>query len=257
MRRVPGPDPGCFARSGSFIGVALESSTNVDMWIEARSDPEPMTEFFYLGTFGPEHPAFVTVEQFMIALMVRWTRYGAGDRWNPSQVSLRADSVPEAAIRALAGDAQVLCGQSVTSIAFPAQQFVGRMEPLPEPNSLLWKRHRRSLRSATRLDDLAGSLRLVLPAYLPDGSPDIRQAARLANMSVRTFQRRLREQGVSYSQLLEELRHDLAIYLLRDPTRHAAEVSRELGYRDPAIFTRAFRRWTGTTPSEFRRSFSV
>jgi AraC-like DNA-binding protein len=145
----------------------------------------------------------------------------------------------------------------VTSIAFAAQQFVGRMEPLPERSSLVWKRHRRSLRSATRLDDLAGSLRLVLPAYLPDGSPDIRQAARLANMSVRTFQRRLRDQGVSYSQVLEELRHDLAIYLLRDPTRQAAEVSRELGYRDPAIFTRAFRRWTGSTPSEFRRSLSV
>ena len=249
--------PGAYRSIRGFIDVALESSTNVDMWIEARTDPEPTTEFFYRGTFGPDHPAFTTVEQFMIALMVRWTRYGAGDRWNPSQVQLRADSVPAAAIRALAGDAKVLCGQSVTSIAFPAQRFAGRMESLPEPNSLLWKRHRRSLKSATRLDDLAGSLRLVLPAYLPDGSPDIRQAARLANMSLRTFQRRLREQGVTYSQLLEELRHDLAIYFLRDPTRHAAEVSRELGYRDPAIFTRAFRRWTGSTPSEFRRSFSV
>lgn len=74
---------------------------------------------------------------------------------------------------------------------------------------------------------------------------------------VRAGQRRLREQGLTYSQLLEGLRHDLAIYLLRDPNLEASEVSRELGYRDPAIFTRAFRRWTGTTPSEFRRLVSV
>lgn len=99
-----------------------------------------------------------------------------------------------------------------------------------------------------------GSLRLVLRAYLPDGSPDIGLAAGLTGSSVRTLQRRLAEGGTSYSQLLEELRHDLALYLLRDPDLQASEISRELGYRDPAIFTRAFRRWTGQTPSQYRRA---
>lgn len=97
----------------------------------------------------------------------------------------------------------------------------------------------------------------VRPAYLPDGSPGIALAARLAGTPVRTLHRRLGEEGVTYSQLIDELRHDLAIYLLRDPARQASEISLKLGYRDPAIFTRAFRRWTGTTPSDFRKAFSV
>lgn len=254
---LPGPErtwtrPGVFRSIRSYIDVALSSSSNVDLWIETSGGPNPITEFFYLGTFGPDHPAFQTVEQFMVALMVRWVRYGAGVRWNPGRINLRASTVPQTAVRELAGEARVRCGQRVTSIAFPLQDFGGRMDPVPKRSSPIWRRHRRWLEGNNPIEDLAGSLRIVLPAYLPDGSPDIRQAAELARMSVRTLQRRLREQGLTYSQLLEELRHDLAIYFLRDPTRDAAEISRELGYRDPAIFTRAFRRWTGTTPSKFR-----
>jgi AraC-like DNA-binding protein len=131
------------------------------------------------------------------------------------------------------------------------------MEDLPEKGSAIWRRHRKSLRDTAGEQDLSASLRVILPAYLPDGSPTIQQAARLAGTSVRTLQRRLDEEGVTYSQLLEDLRHDLAIYLLRDPGRQAAEVSNELGYRDPAIFTRAFKRWTGTTPSQYRRAFGL
>ena len=249
--------PGIFRSIESFIRVALDSSSNVDMWIESRADPEPTTEFFYLGTFGPGHPAFITVEQFMVALMVRWTRLGAGPKWNPNRINLRAAAVPGEQIRLLAGDCQVCCGHSVTSIVFPSQQFRGPMEQFPSKNSPIWKRHRRRLEDASRGQDLAGSLRVVLLAYLPDGSPDIRQAARLAGTSVRTLQRRLREEGLTYSQLLEDLRHDLAVFLLRDPQQSAAAISRELGYRDPAIFTRAFCRWTGRTPSQYRASLGT
>ena len=212
------------------------------------------TEFFYLGTFGPDHPAFPTVEQFMVALMVRWVRYAAGPAWNPKRVNFQAASVPERAIRRLVSDAEVRCGQDVTSVVFPSQPFRGPMEQFPEKGSSIWRRHRESLDKSDTSADLAGSLRLVLRAYLPDGSPSLQQAARLAGTSVRTLQRRLKDQGTTYSELLEGLRHDLAIYLLRDPDQEASAVSRGLGYRDPAIFTRAFRRWTGTTPGRFRET---
>ena len=243
---------GSFRSVRSFIEVALDSSSNVDMWIESRDDPRPITEFFYLGTFGPSHPAFTTVEQFMMALMVRWVRYGAGSSWNPDRINLRATSVPEAAVRELVGEASVRYGQAKTSIEFPSQQFLGPIWEVPRRGSALWQRHQRRLDAPRRAPDLAGSLRVVLPAYLPDGSPDIRKAATLAGTSVRTLQRRLSVQGVTYSELLEGLRHDLAIYLLRRSNQSASAISRELGYRDPAIFTRAFRRWTGQTPSQYR-----
>ena len=246
--------PGVFRSLEAFIQVALESSSNVEMWIESRSDREKTVEFFYKGTFGPENRAFPTVEQFMVALMVRLTRIATGPDWCPDRVNFRALSVPEPAIRRLVGDAEVRSGQRKTSILVPASRWVNRIEPFPEPGSSVWRRHRRSLEKWRDAEDFVGSLRLVLRAYLPDGSPDIQLAGRLTGSSVRTLQRRLAERGTSYSQLLEELRHDLALYLLRDPDLQASEISRELGYRDPAIFTRAFRRWTGQTPSQYRRT---
>lgn len=249
--------PGVFRSIESFIGVALESSSNVEMWVEQQAGSEGAAEFFYLGTYGPDHPAFSSVEQYMLALMMRLIRHGAGPGWSPARVNLRASSVPEGAIRQLAGDARTRCDQDVTSIVFWPQQFLGPMQRFPDRSSPVWRRHRRTLEAGGSVVDLAGSLRLVLRAYLPDGSPDIQQAARLSGTSVRTLQRRLKKEGFTYSRLLDGLRHDLAVYLLRDPSLGAAAVSQELGYRDAAIFTRAFRRWTGTTPSKFRRSVSL
>jgi AraC-like DNA-binding protein len=249
--------PGVIRTLESFIDINLDSTSNGVLWIESKFDKKKTIEFFYRGTFGRGNPAFPIVEQFMVALMVRFTRLAAGPDWCPDLVNLRAPSVPEKAIRELVGEAAVRCGQTRTSLLFPSWHWVDRVEPFPDPSSAVWKRRRRWLKKWKPGDDLVGSLRLVLKGYLPDGSPGIGLAAHLSGITIRTLQRRLADQGTTYSQLLEDLRHDLAIYLLRDPDREVSAISRELGYRDPAIFTRAFRRWTGTTPSEFRRSFSV
>ena len=82
--------------------------------------------------------------------------------------------------------------------------------------------------------------------------PTIESAARVAGMSVRSFQRRLGDEGVSYSQLVDRVRLDRATRLLDTPGARVIDVALEVGYSDPAHFTRAFRRWTGVTPRQFR-----
>lgn len=248
---------GMFRSILGFVSGALASSSDVELWIERQNTPEPTTEFFYSGTFGPEHPAFETVEQFMVAVMLQWVRYGAGPDWHPAQINFRSISVPEDAARCLAGPTRIAVAQSATSLSFPPTRFVGPVEPLPQRNSPIWRRHRESLSRGDHAQDVVASLRIVLPAYLPDGSPGIEQAARLAGTSVRTLQRQLAGQGVTYSELLDDLRHDLALYLMRDPERTLSEISQEIGYREPAIFTRAFHRWTGLAPRDYRRTLTT
>jgi len=97
-----------------------------------------------------------------------------------------------------------------------------------------------------------GSLRQELGRALPSGAVSVRFAAGLCGVSVRTLQRQLARAGVTYSDLLEDLRRDLALRLVRDPTRKVIDVGHELGYDDPAHFSRAFRRWTGTAPRTYR-----
>jgi AraC-like DNA-binding protein len=92
----------------------------------------------------------------------------------------------------------------------------------------------------------------ILPA-----EPTILAVSQALDMTVRTLQRRLSTAGTSYRQILDELRRRRAESELISTSRNVAEISRRLGYSDPAHFVRAFRRWTGQTPSHFAKSASA
>ncbi len=67
-------------------------------------------------------------------------------------------------------------------------------------------------------------------------------------ISARTLQRRLRENGTSFSAVLEELRRELSGELLADKKLAVSDVALLLGYSEPSAFQRAFRRWRGVSP---------
>jgi AraC-like DNA-binding protein len=67
------------------------------------------------------------------------------------------------------------------------------------------------------------------------------------------LQRKLAEEGLAFEDLVDEMRRDLALRYLADPKIAVAEVAYLLGYSEPSPFNRAFKRWTGVTPSEARR----
>jgi AraC-like DNA-binding protein len=83
--------------------------------------------------------------------------------------------------------------------------------------------------------------------------PDIRFVAETIGMRVRTLQRRLRGTGCTYADVIQRTRYAAAQDLLKDSRRTIGEIARMLGYSDHAHFTRAFQRWTGLTPRDFRR----
>jgi AraC-like DNA-binding protein len=84
------------------------------------------------------------------------------------------------------------------------------------------------------------------------GFPGLEQIAERLGMTARTLRRRLQEEGTSYSRLLDEARCRDAVRLLDNPALEVAQVAELLGYNDSANFTRAFRKWTGMTPSQCR-----
>jgi AraC-like DNA-binding protein len=95
--------------------------------------------------------------------------------------------------------------------------------------------------------------RLELARQLPEAGADLGLiAARLA-LSPRTLQRRLREAGLSFNQLVDETRQQLVLHYLRDPALELAEIAFLVGFSEPGSLARAFRRWTGQSPGEYRR----
>jgi AraC-like DNA-binding protein len=88
------------------------------------------------------------------------------------------------------------------------------------------------------------------------GEPSQAFIAKQMGMSERTLQRRLQAEGSSFNELLEQARRTIACSYLADRKLAAYEVSFLLGYAEPATFFRAFKRWTGKTPLEYRASLS-
>lgn len=86
----------------------------------------------------------------------------------------------------------------------------------------------------------------------PQGYADLDTVAGRLHMSARTLRRRLQDEGSGYAALLDDARRRDALRLLADPARDVAQVAGLLGYADPANFTRAFRKWTGLSPSAWR-----
>jgi AraC-like DNA-binding protein len=93
-----------------------------------------------------------------------------------------------------------------------------------------------------------------LAERLAAGEPAQAAIAKQMGMSERTLQRRLQSEGTSFNRLLEDARRSIAMGYLADRKLAAYEVSFLLGYAEPATFFRAFKRWTGQTPQQYRAS---
>ena len=91
----------------------------------------------------------------------------------------------------------------------------------------------------------AAKVRRLLGARLGVAETEERVIARLLGLSPRSLQRRLREEGVGFASLLDEVRLGLACHWLGIGTLAFERISERLGYSEPSAFTRAFRRWTG------------
>jgi AraC-like DNA-binding protein len=95
---------------------------------------------------------------------------------------------------------------------------------------------------------LSTSARIVVAAMLSESTPTVERLAAAAGLSTRTFQRRLREEGTTFSGLLESLRRGMALEGLADGRQTAGEIASRLGYGQKSSLTRAVRRWTGAPP---------
>jgi len=84
------------------------------------------------------------------------------------------------------------------------------------------------------------------------GEINLQKVAQGLAMSSRVLQRRLKEEGTIFSELMDACRHKLAIKLITEKKQPIFEVALALGFSDQSNFTRAFKRWTGTTPHQYR-----
>ena len=194
------------------------------------------------------------IADFWLALALAMCRTNYGQQLRPLAVSLRrpqpADRQPyldffACEVRFAAAEDSFLLAHDVVDT------------PLPTSNKALARTFDAILaRQLSELDqhNLAARCQDHLLQQLTSGEPSESDLAAALAMSRRTLQRRLAELGQSYQRLLDETRRSLALRYLDEADKSVTEIAFLLGFSEQSAFSRSFRRWSGQSPSAYRRS---
>jgi AraC-like DNA-binding protein len=120
-------------------------------------------------------------------------------------------------------------------------------------NDLLLKYCEAALADRRRdMSQLRTRVENAISSVLPHGRVVVGDVARSLGMSQRTLARKLSDEGLSFTEILQQLRRDLAVRYLEDRKLHISKIAWLLGFHEVSAFTHAFKRWTGKTPRPMR-----
>ena len=191
-------------------------------------------------------------DDFCLMLILDAVRLALGAEWRPSEVVLQEQSRRFASRYEIFSEARCLANDHFAAVRLP-------LSALDRPLRRRLDTRRDDLEDAMERtspsENFEQSLATVVESILGLEPPTIETAAEIASVSVRTLQRRLADCGTTYEMILDRIRFEGSLKFLQDGDKKLREVAHRLGYSDPANFTRAFRRWTGSSPNVYRRKY--
>jgi AraC-like DNA-binding protein len=229
--------------------------TNEGASVHYADNGNPALEMRYVGV--SRHIDRHQVE-FFVTILVRMCRQLSGLRVLPIKVRFihRRKCAPAAFLEFLGSNVEF--GASADLIVFPqsikdapvvsADPYLHNLLIAYFEDALAMRGSRRASFQSTVENEIA--------PMLPHGKPQAEKVAQRLGTSRRTFARRLAAEGLSFSELLERLRFDLARRHLADGDLSISEIAWLLGYQEVSAFTHAFKRWAGKTPREARRALA-
>jgi AraC-like DNA-binding protein len=250
---------GNVALAARTVGEAFETigrylPTMVDATVHGMEVSDGIV-FVYSYYIDPLMMSYRQKADWAIAFACNLVRVGLGDpRWTPQEVLLPqlADETPaQRRARAEVMGDNIRVGHPWAGIRFDAGLLERAMATADAQIESLM-RHYGDLRLAA-LPERRGEieqLRREIAHVLVKGESGIEHLAKATGTSVRTLQRRLKDAGVNYSDLQNDVRKTLALNLLENETLALAEIAFSLGYSDVSAFNHAFRRWVGQSPGQ-------
>jgi AraC-like DNA-binding protein len=199
----------------------------------------------------PAVPGVELASDITIAALIRMLRALCGDDWSPTRVSMpRARPAQIQPFEETLGT-EIIFGAEVGAIAFPLH-WLTRAPPGANP----------SLRSyfggLVRMAQLSSGsdverVRRIARLQLVGGGPSADSAAAVLGIHRRTMARRLAAEGLTFKQLVGDLRFEMACDMLTSTSEPMARIAEMLGYSDQTVFSRAFSRRFGRPPSHLRK----
>ena len=199
------------------------------------------------------------VEQQTVIFMILLVRMITGSSYRPCIVHLKSNSLPGVEGCKILAGSKIHISQAVTAISIPKILF---NKPLLNRSSARVDQNSKSHNVSHGLNEpqnFTSSLTKVINSYsnFCDSFFDIETISEIIGIKPRTLQRRLAQEGKTYSRLIDEIRFTTAIPLLKETDIKLIDIAFDLGYSDPAHFTRAFHRWMGISPSSYRTQYCI
>jgi AraC-like DNA-binding protein len=197
------------------------------------------------------HSAAATIDAFTLAVL-KLCRVASGNDFRAQQVSFRHPDHGRAGEFVEAFGAPVVFDADHDGLVLDRADLVlplpGENAELAHANDQVAERYLAALEPQR----VATAVRELLVDMLPSGDASQQAVANRLNRSLSTLQRQLQAEGMSFQKLRDETRQRLAEDYIRESQLSLAEVAYLLGFSDQSNFSRAFRRWTGYSPREFR-----
>lgn len=234
-------------RYGRLVADALSIHT------ERRGDKVVLT----CGLLGgrPTIPAGVDVEVGGLVAMIRQGTNGAA---TPLSVVLpRPRPVDVEPYRRFFG-APVTFDGALMTLVYPLQPLIAPNEAAdPQLVSILERRAEDALAELPELGSLTSQIEAAISRRLAEGDLRFARIAEELGVTARTLRRHVGDTGRSYRRIVNDVRREHACALLREGKLSVTAVAERVGFLEPSAFARAFRRWTGNSPTTFARTHSA
>lgn len=247
---------GYLAKHAATLGVGIEHMNAFlrahDRSTEARLTIEGDTAFW---TYRVRHIAGISdINQCELGagLGTKFIRSNVDPRWNPEAVFFPHSAPKDQRLLSRVFRCPIYFESDVTALEFPAKTLSRPLvQAEPKLHQILLRFLNETKSEADQ--DVVGRVRSEILSAMEVGGITLEDIAAKLSMSRSELQRKLKAQGKTYQDMLETIRFEKAQKLLKDTGLSLTEISAALGYAQLAIFTRAFKRSAGTTPSQFRK----
>ena len=251
---------GYVAMNCATLGEALDSlrryqSLVIDLGeVGVELQAETLTLSWHPETERP----YRQLAEFNLAGLLTFTRWMAGGDAHPAGIDLIYPAPADLREHQRIFGCPLRFDAPCYRLLLPAHwRSAPLIQPDPAMREMMLRIADQQLRALPRGEDLLARARGLIAGRLRQPPVELDGVAAQLATSPRSLQRRLAESGLSFSQLVEQVRRELAEQYLRDAAMNLTDIAFLLGYSEQSAFQRAFKRWTEQTPAQFRAQASA
>lgn len=218
-----------------FCAAARKESSHGVFWLELRHNK---LYFCRVGIpwlkSGQYH-----AEMYVLTIMIKVVQIMASENWLPANILLQTQIKTGVKHYPFFTQTNIKFGQKYTAIEIP----------LMMENELAYCSKKENTNSFVQ------SIKQILPLYIADGHTSIDIIAEITGHSTRTIQRHLKKFDKNYRELLQQVRFEMALKLLKESSMELQEIASELSYSNQSHFNRAFVHYCGIPPGQYRQLY--